>query len=202
MNLSLFNHNSCFFCLHLGMDEKIIFYIVLGIVYFIFNALKKKKPENESGSDYPQPSPQDNKPQPVSFEDLLREITEGKQPQKFPESPVNQNKPEDRKPLPKPKPAYVDYDDDLEEEEKNLERVDFDDERSNKAYEEAKRMAFHRPSLEETLKLENVNTTFGRFKEFEKKEKSPMTDYLKDLRDPKGFKKAFILSEVLNRKHF
>ena len=126
------------------MDEKIIIYIVLGIVYFIFNALKKKKTEDEPGPDRPQSRPQDNKPQPVSFEDLLREITEGKQPQKFPESPINQNKTEDRQPLPKPKPAYVDYDDDLEDEQKSLERVDFDDERSNKAYEEAKKMAFHR----------------------------------------------------------
>lgn len=191
------------FWLLLGMDEKIIFYIILGIVYFIFNALKKKKPENEPGPDHPQSRPQTNKPQPVSFEDLLREITEGKQPEKFPESPVNQQKTEYRQPLPKPQPAYVDYDDDLEEEEKSLEKTSFDDERSNKAYEEAKKLAFYRPSLEETMKLDQVNTTFGRFKEFEKKPDSGILyEYVKDLRDPKGFKKALILSEVLNRKHF
>lgn len=183
------------------MDEKIIFYIVLGLIYFIVNALKKKKPENEPGPDRPQSRPQTNKPQPVTFEDLLREITEGKQPEKFPESPINQQKTEYRQPH--PKPAYVDYDDDLEEEERSLEKTSFDDERSNKAYEEAKRMAFNRPSLEETLKLDQVNTTFGRFKEFEKKQNSGVLfDYVKDLRDPKGFKKALILSEVLNRKHF
>lgn len=185
------------------MDEKIIFYIVLGIVYFIFNALRKKKPENEPGPDRPQSRPQTNKPQPVSFEDLLREITEGKKPEKFPESPVNQQKTEYRQPLPKPQPAYVDYDDDLEEEGDSLEKVNFDDERSNKAYEDAKKMAFNRPSLEETMKLDQVNTTFGRFKEFEKKEDGGVLfEYVKDLRDPKGFKKALILSEVLNRKHF
>ncbi len=184
------------------MDEKIIFYIILGIIYFIYNAVKKKKPDNEPGPDRPQSRPQTNKPQPVSFEDLLREITEGKEPQKFPESPVNQ-KTEYRQPLPKPKPAYVDYDDDLEDEEKSLEKTSFDDDRSNKAYEEAKKMAFNRPSLEETLKLDQVNTTFGRFKVFEKKEDSGVLfEYVKDLRDPKGFKKALILSEVLNRRHF
>lgn len=187
------------------MDEKIIFYIVLGIVYFIFNALKKKKPENEQGSDHPQSRPQTNKPQPVSFEDLLREITEGKQQEKSPEPPVSQQKTEYRQPLPRPKPqpAYVDYDDDLEEEEKNLEKMSFDDERSNKAYEDAKRMAFNRPSLEETMKLDQVNTTFGRFKEFDKKQDGGvLAEYVKDLRDPKGFKKALVLSEVLNRRHF
>lgn len=186
------------------MDEKIIFYIVLGIVYFIFNALKKKKP-NEPGSDQPQSHPQTNKPQPVSFEDLLREITEGKQPEKLPEQQIDKQKPTYRQPLPRPKPqpAYVDYDDDLEEEEKSLEKVSFDDERSNKAYEEAKQMAFNRPSLEETMKLSQVNTTFGRFSEFDKKQETGvLAEYVKDLRDPKGFKKALILSEVLNRKHF
>lgn len=191
------------FCLFLGMDEKIIFYIVLGIVYFIFNALKKKKPENEPGSDHPQSGPQTNKPQPVSFEDLLREITEGKQPEKLPEAPVTKHHTEYRKPLPKPQPAYVDYDDELEDEEKSLEKMSFDDERSNKAYEEAKKMAFNRPSLEETMKLDQVNTSFGRFKEFDKKQdKGLLSEYVKDLRDPKGFKKALILSEVLNRRHF
>lgn len=190
------------FWLLLGMDEKIIFYIVLGIVYFIFNALKKKKPEDQPGPDRPQSRPQTNKPQPVTFEELLREITEGKT-EKFPESPVTQTKPEFRQPLPKPKPAYIDYDDDLEEEEKSLEKTNFDDERSNKAYEEAKRMAFNRPSLEETMKLDQVNTTYGRFKEFEKKQETGvLAEYVKDLRDPKGFKKSLILSEVLNRKHF
>lgn len=185
------------------MEGKIIYYIILGVIYIIYTIAKKKKPENESGPQQPQSRPQTNKPQPVSFEDLLREITEGKQQQKFPESPVSQQKTEYRQPLPKPKPAYVDYDDDLEEEEKSLEKTNFDDERSNKAYEDAKRMAFNRPSLEETMKLDQVNTTFGRFKEFEKKEETGLlAEYVKDLRDPKGFKKALILSEVLNRKHF
>lgn len=190
------------FWLLLDMDEKIIFYIVLGIVYFIFNALKKKKPEDEPGPDRPQSRPKSDKPQPVTFEELLREIKEGKT-EKFPESPVTQSKPEFRQPLPKPKPAYIDYDDDLEEEEKSLEKTNFDDERSNQAYEEAKRMAFNRLSLEETMKLEEVNTTYGRFKEFDKKQEATvLSEYIKDLRDPKGFKKALILNEVLNRKHF
>jgi hypothetical protein len=191
------------FWLLLGMDEKIIFYIVLGIVYFIFNALKKKKPDNEPGSDHPPTRPQTNKPQPVTFEELLREITEGKETEKIPESPVTQTKPEFRQVLPKPKPAYIDYDDDLEDEERSLEKTNFDDERSNKAYEDAKKMAFNRPSLEETMSLDQVNTTFGRFKEFDKKQDSPvLAEYVKDLRDPKGFKRALILNELLNRKHF
>lgn len=184
------------------MDEKVIFYIVLGIVYFIFNALKKKKPEGEVNENIPPSRPDSHKPQPVSFEELLRELTEGKNRQENPSPPVVQQYPE-RPPFSRQQPTYIDYDDDLEEEERSLEKVSFDDDRTNKVYEEAKKLAFQRPSLEETLKLENVNTTYGRFKEFDvKQEKSPLLEYVKDLRDPKGFKKAFILSEVLNKKHF
>lgn len=184
------------------MEGKIIYYIILGAIYIIYSIVKKKKPENEPRPDRPQSRPQTNKPQPVTFEDLLREITEGKT-EKFPESPVTQHKTEYRPPVTRPSQTFIDYDDDLEDEEKSLERTNFDDDRSNKAYEEAKRMAFNRPSLEETMKLEQVNTTFGRFKEFDKKQGSGLlTEYIKDLRDPKGFKKALILSEVLNRKHF
>jgi hypothetical protein len=53
------------------------------------------------------------------------------------------------------------------------------------------------------MNLSDVNTSFGKFKEFEvKTERNILTEYTKDLRDPKGFKKALVLSEVLNRKHF
>lgn len=182
------------------MDEKILIYIIIGIIYFLFNRLKKKGPE-EQEVDGPGEQPSDsNRPRPVSFEELLREITEGKQPK--PEQPVFESKRQYR-PEPEPQPAYVDYDDDIEEEEKSLEKVTFDQERTNEIYENAKKMAFNRPSLEESLKLADVNTSFGKFKEFEvKTERNLLLEYTKDLRDPKGFKKAFILSEVLNRKHF
>lgn len=180
------------------MDEKILIYIVIGIIYFLFNRLKKKNPE-EQEVDRPADEASDtNRPRPVSFEELLREITEGKQPQA---PPVFESKPQYRQP--EPEPAYVDYDDNIESEEKSLEKVTFDQERTNEIYENAKRMAFNRPSLEESLKLADVNTSYGKFKEFEvKSEQNILVEYTKDLRDPKGLKKALILSEVLNRKHF
>jgi hypothetical protein len=182
------------------MDEKILIYIIIGIIYFLFNRLKKKAPEDEQEVERPSDSPSEyDKPKPVSFEDLLREITEGKQPKPVP--PVREQKPAYK--LPEPQPVYVDYDDEIEEEEKSLERVTFDQERTNEIYENAKKQAFVRPSLEESLKLADVNTSFGKFKEFEvKSERNILTEYTKDLRDPKGIKRALILNEVLNRKHF
>jgi len=182
------------------MDDKILFYIVLGIIYFLFNRLKKKKPVDETDFDPSQnPSPQ-NGSKPMSFEDLLKEITEAKHPQAPQPTVTRRIEYESYK---KPEPAYVDYDDDLEDEEKSLEKIEIDQDRTNKVYEEAKKLAFNRPSLEETLKLKDVNTNDGKFEQFEKKEVGGIwVDYMKELRDPKGFKKAFILSEVINRKHF
>ena len=183
------------------MDEKILIYIIIGIIYFLFNRLKKKDPQDEP--DYERPSNESelgyDKPKPITFEDLLKEITEGKLQK--PLEPVAQSKP-DYAPQ-APRPAYVDYDDEIEEEEKSLEKVTFDKERINEIYENAKKQAFIRPSLEESMNLSEVNTTFGKFKEFETKvERNILAEYVKDLRDPKGFKKALVLSEVLNRKHF
>lgn len=183
------------------MDEKILVYIIIGIIYFLFNRLKKKDPQDEP--DYEQPSREPGRgsdtPKTITFEDLLKEITEGKLQK--PSEPVAQPKPEY---VPQaPRPVYVDYDDELEEEEKNLEKVTFDQERTNEIYENAKKQAFSRPSLEESLTLADVNTSYGKFKEFEvKTERNILSEYVKDLRDPKGFKRALVLSEVLNRKHF
>jgi len=182
------------------MDEKIWIYIVIGIIYFLFNRLNKKKPEAEPDFDRPvNPTLESDRAKPVSFEDLLKEITEGKQPNPTPPLVMHQ-RPEYRRP--EPPPVYVDYDDEIEAEEQSLEKVTFDRERTNEIYENAKKQAFNRPSLEESLKLADVNTTFGKFKEFEVKERNILSEYTKDLRDPKGLKKAVILSEVLNRKHF
>ena len=146
------------------MDEKILIYIIIGIIYFLFNRLKKKEPE-EQEVERPNDQPTDsNRPRPVTFEELLREITEGKQQQQQPEQPVFESKPQYRRQEPEPEPAYVDYDDEIEAEEKSLEKVTFDQERTNEIYEQAKKMAFNRPSLEESLKLADVNTSFGKFK--------------------------------------
>lgn len=180
------------------MDEKILFYIVVGIIYFLFNRMKKSKPAEERELEGPQDSSPQNGPKPMSFEDLLREITEAKKPSEIP-PPTQAKKPEYQEY--RPQPTYVDYDDDLEDEEKNLET--FNDDQTIKAYEEAKAMAFNRPSLEETLSLKQVQVNYSKFKQFEAKEEDTvLKEYVKDLKDPKGLKKALILNEIMNRRHF
>lgn len=168
-------------------------YVIIAVIYLISRARKKKADESpgpvDAGRDRPMssPPPQANKPRQLSFEELLREITESKQQQQLPrEEPV------------------VDYDDDLEEEEKDLEDVEYDYRKENKTYElyeDAKKQAFLRPSLEETLKVQDTVVSFGKFKEFEIEDENNLaSEYLKEFHDPDGLKKAVVMSEILKRK--
>jgi hypothetical protein len=183
-------------------DLQMWIYVILGIIYLISRL--RKKPQEQT--DFPEYGPEDpvpgtGKAQPgrvepvnpkeISFEDLLREITEGKT-RSVPSTPEVS------------KPLYESYEDVLAEEEQDLEVVTEEKYTSGKvsaSYEEAKRQAFARPSLEETMSLSDTNMTFGRFKEFENDaNKGLLSHYLSDLRDPDGLKKAFVMSEVLKRK--
>ena len=102
-------------------------------------------------------------------------------------------------------PEVVDYDENLGEEEQDLEDTTpsyrRDEEQIYKVYEEAKSQAFNRPSLEETVKLEDTIVRFKQFKGYEKEGRNNVLhEYLQELRDPNGLKKAFVLSEVLKPK--
>jgi hypothetical protein len=181
------------------MDEKVLFYIILGIVYFIFSRLKKKPNQEAEYEDNDAPESGAGKPKPVSFEDLLREITEGKHQQGRSQArPIEPQVSEGAK---KSSPAYTDYDDETEDEVEVIERQQQEQERVSQVYEQAKKQAFLRPSLEETLQFKEIEVNAGRFKSFDKKEKIT-NSYLKDFKDRNGFKRAFIASEILNRKQF
>lgn len=177
-------------------------YVIIAIIYVITRALKK--PENQPKDlpdtrpdrpvSYDDAPPQGQRQKPMTFEDLLREITEAKQPAQ----PTYETK--------RQQPEYVDYDDEIKDEEQDLEEVSYnkrykEEERVNTAYEQAKREAFNRPSLEETLKVSDTQVQFGKFKVFEEQQRSNvLEDYTKDFQDPEGLKKAVVMSEILKRK--
>jgi hypothetical protein len=180
------------------MDYRLWIYIIIGVIYVISRIMKKSGEQTTDTPEIPRPRNQSQqskpltqatKPKQLTFEELLREISESKT--------VEQKRP-------MPKPTYVDYDDDLEEEEKNLETVPYDyrkDNRVYEVYEDAKKQAFHRPSLEDTLKLKDTEVKFGRFKAFDTEEQRDLLEeYTRDFQDPEGFKKAFVMSEILKRR--
>jgi hypothetical protein len=166
-------------------------WLIIIVVTFLARAFKKK-PQDQQPTSYgeetrsPEPSQK-----PISFEDLLREIQATKAPQQ-------------PKPVPQKTIEYVDYDDDLEEEVTQVERVDYkqrDQDKTYDTYEKAKQAAFNRPSLEETMKVEDTVVKFGQFKGYQQDtEVNVLAEYVKELQNPAGFRKAFILSEVLSRK--
>jgi hypothetical protein len=179
-------------------DYKWVIYVIAAL-YFILRSRKKKQPE--TGGDF-QPfdpeSPAGSPGKPVTFEDLLKEIQQSKAP-----------KPEVRQEPVRPtykQPEYVDYDEDLKSEERDLEEISQDyrknDDQIYETYEKAKSEAFNRRSLEETMKVEDTVVRFGHFKGYDIQQTETVASSIaKDLQNPDNVKRAFILSEILNRKY-
>ncbi len=171
-------------------DIKIIVWIIIGLIY-LFSRRKKAETPPPVRRDEPEEEPSQPRPAPKSFEELLREIEGMKQPA----------------PPPQPERRYqpvVDYDEDIKDEEQDLEEIKpsyKSDDEIYKTYQKAKEQAFERPSLEETVKLSDTIVRFKQFKGYEKEApRNLLSEYLKELRDPQGFKKAFVMSEILRRK--
>lgn len=185
------------------MDLQVLFYIIVAIVFIVGKLLKKsEEAPGPSGSEPQRPvrkfqSPGTNptsvpQQKQLTFEELLREIQQSKAP-----APARQQS------IPAAT-SYVDYDDNIAEEEQDLEKTDYNYRKKDSVsdvYEESKKQAFNRPSLEETMKVGDTVMSFGRFKSFEQESKRDfLGEYLAELRDPEGFKKAVVMNEILQRK--
>jgi hypothetical protein len=167
-------------------DFKVIIWIIIGIVYLLTRRKKTAPPPTRDTRPAEDHEAEAVGPAPKTFEEQVREPARGPEPRRVQE--------------------VVDYDDDLKPEEQDLEDVTPSTHRSDediyKVYEEAKAKAFSRPSLEETLSLEDTIVRFKQFKGYEKEpRKKILHGYLTELRDPEGFKKAFILSEILRPRY-
>lgn len=182
------------------MDLQFWIYLIIAIIYLVSRAMKKTENRPKDIPDYkpgrqvrhdPSPPPPMEKTKPLTFEELLREITEAKQPKRPVYEPVESS------------PEVVDYDEQIGEEEQDLETIE--DYRSkdkvSQDYEEAKRQAFFRPSLEETMNVRDTKMDFGKFKVFEKEQqRNLLEEYAINFQDPNELRKAVIMSEILNRK--
>lgn len=185
----------------LQADIPIWLYIIFGIIYLISRLRKKPADQTdfpEYGPENPVPNPGKNasgrvdqeSPKQMTFEELLKEISQGKA-EREPEKKVI------------PQPVYESYEDVSSEEEQDLEEdpQEYRRDKVRQLYDEGKREAFARPSLEETLDLKDTDTSFGRFKEFERQpQRNLLREYLGELHDPDGLKKAVVMSEILKRK--
>lgn len=172
-------------------DFKIIVWIIIGLIYLFSRNKKKDQPVRRPRTAQNQQDTEVQEPAPKSFEELLREIEGMKRPAAPPPPPRQ------------PEPVLVDYDEEIPEKRVDYDETlpDFRKEETYLTYEKARAEAFARPSLEETVKLEDTIVRFKQFKGYEKESKrNVLQEYLKELKDPEGFKKAFLLSEILRPK--
>jgi cell pole-organizing protein PopZ len=161
-------------------------YVIVGVLYLIGKARKKPQDTPKQARRNQQPT-SNTSPKPVSFEELLREITEAKKPYQ----------------QPKPIQEYVDYDDEVEEEKESATtNYDYPKQEAYQKAEQSKYEAFNRLSYEDTLKLEDTDVKFGKFAAFvEDKRPSIAAEIAGDFSDPDKVKRAFIISEIFNRKY-
>lgn len=191
------------------MDREVIIYIVFAIIYFVVRILRKKQsppPPAQRGAertDYDDEQDTSPQGQPMSFEDLLRELAGEKKEQ-----------PQAAKPAPKPTSTFefpsdgTNYEDVHDEwEDKELATLKeghstriFADEESKRIYQEA----IHIESAKDDQLDEQLKKAKGRFAEFQIEEdnSSAFREELVDMLSTQdGAKKAIVLSEILNRKY-
>lgn len=167
-------------------DFSFWWYIIAAVIYFLTRGKKKKPEQSRPGTDNNPPTSQ----RPKSFEELLKEITEGAQESEAPkQEPVVIKREE-------PTPVQQ-----VEEESIRLEgeRRSFADDESRRVYEESIKMAegadlkferdehFQTPRLFKEPKAESASKSFA--------------DELRDGLDADEAKKAVIYAEIMNRRY-
>lgn len=174
-------------------DIQFWLYLLFAIIYFISRGLKKKdapKPSERPRASQPH---QESRPKQVSFEELLKEFTEGRVPDEEQVSEkeerlnegIEHQESEKRREL---KPAF----------DEGTTR-NFSDDESKRVYQESIKRA------------EGATLDFGRDEDFKSRLKSRFekeeesTSVASDIREmlsnPEDAKKAVVLSEILTRKY-
>jgi len=181
-------------------DFKIWIYVIAGALYLISRAFKSKggdavpkKPERRSPNT---PTGRPNKP--VSFEELLKEFTEGNAGREEEEYKEQPRPVEARQVVAERKWVEENrWDDDIRNEGRNRK---FADDESKRVYEESIKNA-------EGAKLDFERDEHFRIKlkdrkqEEEENESEFASDIASMLRNPEDARKAVILGEILNRKY-
>ena len=175
------------------MDDNgnIIYYIILGAIYLLSRVFGKKK--KKPGAIPPQkrkitpPTAKSEEAPPLSFEDILRELSGNKQP-----------KPE-TDPDSAPTPALIPTPPSIPVREAAREQAYSVDEIDEIAVDyEVPRAIGSETSTEAPIKRKKL--TFKRDEHFTIKEKVTI-DYLDILSEQDGAAKAFVLSEIFARKY-
>lgn len=181
-------------------DYKILIYVVLSVLYFIFKGRgKKKKPVTREKTE-PQSTTQGSteKKKPKSFEDILAELSGENQENRDPSQYENEDEEilldkRNIKPLSEQveeRPIHQD-----------VSKQDFEnaDDTLKELYKKGERLK----SIDELVDIEEVAIQSDRFKEFDdtKDENQFAREIREGLSDPESAKKAIVYAEIFNRKY-
>ncbi len=179
---------------------QIIVYIVFGIIYLIFKGLQKKAAQknrspmegdlvDESKADYQQPRP---RPQPKTFEELLREFS-GEA-----EEATEKVKPRVEEVVQQAKRSVV-------QPEKTREVRRYEQPREARSYEQPVVEGRRLETLDQRVSLSSIQKererTFITTENLDEKSSSDANQYTSMLRTLDGAKKAFVMTEIFNRKY-
>jgi hypothetical protein len=178
------------------MDDNgnIAYYLVLGAIYLLSRIFGKKKkkpgqPQPAKERNVAPPTAENEGEEPISFEDILRELSGAKTPK-----PVSE-------PLPLP---ILEYEPELE-----LEGVPEAIQPGSYSVDEIDQIAVdydvpdpigYNKYSSSSQPIKRKVLTFERTENFEIKQKVSI-DYLEDLYDENGPAKAFVMSEIFARKY-
>lgn len=168
--------------------EDIIVYLVFVAFALLSRFLSKKKNPAE-GKSRPQNTQQGKSKRQPSFEELLREFTEGPQETKEPEPT-------------QPTREYQTMEGQTYETQ-NYDTLYTNDEEARAIYEKSIKESEKLKTIDELVDYDKVKTKLDHFEAYDTDEKG--TTYAerlrKELQKPDEIKKAIIYSEILNRKY-
>lgn len=174
-------------------DYKILIYIVLSILYFLFKGRgKKKKPVTRKETDSQQAEQRSNdKRRPKSFEELLAELSGENQAMEGEDEILRESE------------EIRSLSDQVDERPMHQEVSREDYENADETLKELYKKGEKLKSIDELVDIEEVTTQSNRFKEFEddSNENQFAQEIREGLSDPENAKKAIVYAEILNRKY-
>lgn len=180
------------------MDNGTLIYIILTILFFLINALTKKKKENGQEVEDVEDLPTDEqmKREPASFEELLKEIRQEQQQREEDFEMTGQQ--EVRQKAEAVREAEQRREEELREREQRQPEI---------KYYEGTYQSDHEAKGQKLVKLDDqvdIDAEKQILKEVEDvaMERGGQNRYRRLLKNPETLKDAVVVAEILNRRHF
>ena len=178
-------------------DIQLIIYIIFLVFYLIFKALQKKKEPPTRNPEQAEQIPERKRKPAMSFEDMLKEFTG--------ESFIPEDQEAEKEVKPQRKPVTAPYVESERKEEKETEYFTYEketDDRTRQVYEESIKHGDKAQTLDERINLKDLDIGKVELVVEEDEEKATITnEYLEMFSSTEEAKKAFVMSEIFNRKY-